>query len=211
MRFERLLQTVADEPVFTSAMLLSGVSSPAQVRRQLSRWVKGGKVHMLRRGVYALAPPYSRVEPHPFLVANALKRASYVSLESALSHYGLIPEHVPVTTSVTTGRPEELDTPLGRYVFRHVRRSLFFGYDETEISAGRPALLAMPEKALLDLLYLTPGAGDPDYLRELRLDVSNIRWDDLDDMARRCRSRKLGLAVARLRRIGEDESEVREL
>jgi predicted transcriptional regulator of viral defense system len=69
------------------------------VRRQISRWVKVGRLHQLRRGLYALAPPYQKIVPHPFLVANRLVQGSYVSLQSALAHYGMIPEYVPVTYS----------------------------------------------------------------------------------------------------------------
>jgi len=53
-----------------------------------------------------------------------------VSLQSALSHHGLIPEFVPVTTSVTTGRPEELEAPLGRFMHCHVKTKAFFGYTQ---------------------------------------------------------------------------------
>jgi predicted transcriptional regulator of viral defense system len=111
--------------VFRKGQILAGQSKPASVERQLDRWIKSGCVIMLRRGVYALAEPYAKQEPHPFVVANQIKRASYVSLQSALSHYGMIPEYVPVTTSITTGRPETLNTPMGRYQYRHVARHLF--------------------------------------------------------------------------------------
>ena len=106
MRFRALLEIVEDEPVFETGFLLADDVDPADVRRQLSRWVKDGRLLQLRRGLYALAPPYRRTRPHPFLVANRLVRGSYVSLQSALAHHGVIPEHVPVTTSVTTGRPQ---------------------------------------------------------------------------------------------------------
>jgi predicted transcriptional regulator of viral defense system len=102
MEFTRLIEIVGDEPVFETALLLAGDVDPADVRRQLSRWTRAGRLYQLRRGLYALAPPFQRVKPHPFLVANRLVRASYVSLQSALAHHGLIPEVVPVTTSVTT-------------------------------------------------------------------------------------------------------------
>ncbi len=121
MKFERLLETVGDEPVFEPGLLLAGDVDPADVRRQLSRWVEAGRLYQLRRGLYALAPPYQKVKPHPFLVANRLVRGSYVSLQSALAHCGLIPEYVPVTTSVTTSRPARWDTPLGIYDFRHIQ------------------------------------------------------------------------------------------
>ncbi len=169
MKWEELLHIVADEPVFSSGILLAGDLSPNDVRRQLSRWVRSGRIIRLRRGLYALAPPYRKTAPHPFLAANALRPGSYVSLQSALSHYGMIPEYTPVVTSVTAGRPELRETELGSFSFSHVKKSWFSGYRKIEAGPGQEAFLALPEKSLLDLIYLTPGADDPDYLRELRL------------------------------------------
>jgi predicted transcriptional regulator of viral defense system len=168
MDFTSLLDVVGDEPVFETGLLLAGAVDPNDVRRQLSRWTKAGRLYQLRRGLYALSPPFQKVKPHPFVVANRMKRCSYVSLQSALSHYGLIPDIVPVTTSVTTGRPNRWETPLGAYVFRHVKLELFRGYRLTDLG-NQQAFVATPEKALLDLIHLTPGADRPDYLRELRL------------------------------------------
>jgi predicted transcriptional regulator of viral defense system len=169
MEFERLLDIVGDEPVFETSLLLAGDADPANTRRQLSRWTKAGRLYQLRRGIYALAPPFQKVKPHPFLVANRMVRASYVSLQVALAYYGLIPEYVPVVTSVTTARPGRWETPLGVYEFRHVKTDLLSGYRLTDLDGGQKAFVATPEKALLDLIYLQPGGDSPDYLRELRL------------------------------------------
>jgi predicted transcriptional regulator of viral defense system len=116
MEFSRLLEIVDDEPVFETGLLLAGEVNPANVRRQLSRWTKTGRLYQLRRGLYTLAPPSQRVRPHPFLIANHMARGSYVSLQSALAHCGLIPEIVPVTTSVTTARNGRRETSLGTQV-----------------------------------------------------------------------------------------------
>jgi predicted transcriptional regulator of viral defense system len=200
MKWSEVLTIARDRPVFPSSFLLAGRGSAAALRRQLDRWVKSGRLLRLRRGVYAVALPYRAEAPHPFLVANHLRRPSYVSLQSVLSHYGMIPEFVPVTTSVTTGRPEELDTPLGRFLFRHLKKSAFFGYTQTEISRGQPVFLASPEKALLDLLYLTPGSDSPAYLNELRFEPTDrFDWDILRKQAERIGSRKLKRAVELLR------------
>ena len=72
MRFEDLLGVVGDEPVFEPGLLLAGDVDSADVRRQLSRWTRAGRLYQLRRGLYALAPPYQKVRPHPFLVANRM-------------------------------------------------------------------------------------------------------------------------------------------
>jgi predicted transcriptional regulator of viral defense system len=169
MKLETLLTLVGKEAVFASALLLAGKLSAPQMRLQLSRWVKTGRLLQLRRGVYALAPAWRKVEPHPFLVANRLQRGSYVSLQSALSYHGVIPEHVPVVTSVGPGRPETVRNPLGAFEYHHLAQGLSFGYSRVEVAARQFAFVACAEKALLDLVHLTPGADSPDYLHELRL------------------------------------------
>ena len=112
MDIASLMRRVADLPVFTSSYLLAGQPSPAGLRRRLDRWVKAGKVLMLRRGVYTLAAPYGHVRPHPFLAANALRRGSYVSMQSALAFYGLIPEYTEEPDGVPRFR--EQFHPRGR-------------------------------------------------------------------------------------------------
>ena len=195
MEFERLLDIVADEPVFETSLLLAGDADPTNTRRQLSRWTKAGRLYQLRRGLYALAPPFQKAKPHPFLVANRMVRASYVSLQAALAHYGLIPEYVPVVTSVTTARPGRWETPLGIYEFRHVKTDLLAGYRLTDLGGGQKAFVATPEKAVLDLIYLQSGGDSPDYLRELRLqnldrlDVEELRRQDEQIGRASCRER----------------------
>jgi hypothetical protein len=169
MKFDELQALVAGEPVFSSALLLSGLTNQRAVRMQLSRWVKAGRLIQFRRGLYALAPPWRKVEPHPFLVANRLRRGTYVSLQSALAWHGVIPEYTPVATSVGPGRPETANTPIGVFQFQHLAASLRFGFSNVEVASRQFAFMASPEKALLDLVHLTPGADDENYLRELRL------------------------------------------
>jgi predicted transcriptional regulator of viral defense system len=169
MEFEHLIEIVQDEPVFETGLLLAGDVDPNHIRRQLTRWTNAGKIYQLRRGLYALAPPYQKVKPHPFSVANRMVPGSYVSCQSALGHYGLIPEYVPTVVSVCSSRPRTWDTPLGTFLFRHVRRKYLFGYRLIELGEKQQALIAGPEKALLDLIYLTTGGDSEEYIRSLRL------------------------------------------
>jgi predicted transcriptional regulator of viral defense system len=202
VKWDALLALVADEPVFPSTLLLAGVASSAQVRLQLSRWVKAGRLLQLRRGLYSLAPMWRKVEPHPFHVANRLQRGSYVSLQSALAFHGVIPEHVPVVTSVGPGRPETVHNPLGAFQFNHLVGTLFFGYSRTEVAARQFAFVASPEKALLDLIHLTPGADSEDYLRELRLqNGAAIDMSALEGLARRSGKAKLLRAARWVKRV----------
>jgi predicted transcriptional regulator of viral defense system len=169
VKWESLLEVVGDQPLFETGFLLAGDVDPADVRRQLSRWVTRGHLVQLRRGLYTLAPPYRKTEPHPFLVANRLVRGSYVSLQSALAHHGLIPEHVPVTTSITTGRPQHRESALGSFTYHHCSPDRLTGYALEKLGGDQEALVATPAKALADLIHLVPGADSSAYLSELRL------------------------------------------
>jgi predicted transcriptional regulator of viral defense system len=209
VKFEDLLSLVGDEPLFESGFLLAGDVDPADVQRQLSRWVRAGRVHQLRRGLYALAPPFQKVRADPFLVANRLVPGSYVSLQSVLAHFGLIPEAVPVTTSVTSGRPGRWTTPLGTYDYRHLRRDLLFGFRRTLLAGGQEALLATPAKALLDLVYLEPDGDSPEYLAELRLqNMEGLDPAELRRLAQAAGKPKLLRAAERI--IEQAETEARE-
>ena len=203
MRFESLLAAVGDEPLFETGFLLAGDVDPADVRRQLSRWVASGRVVQLRRGLYALAPPYRKTEPHPFLVANRLVRGSYVSLQSALAHYGLIPEHVPVVTSLTTGRTQRRESPFGSFQFHHCPPEALTGYRVERLGGGQEALVATPAKALADLVHLVPGADSEAYLSELRL--AGTEALDLAELPRSVAGRpKVRRAFRRLAALGEE-------
>jgi predicted transcriptional regulator of viral defense system len=206
MKFDELLRIVENEPVFEPGLLLVGDVDPEDLQRQLTRWVGTGRLYQLRRGLYALAPPFQKIRPHPFLVANRLVRGSYVSLQSALAHYGMIPEYVPVTTSVTTARPGLWDTPLGHYDFRHIRGELLTGYRRTALPEWQEAFLATPEKALLDLIYLTPGADAPEYLQELRLHLERLDPAELERQAEAMAKPKLLRAAERVARLAEIEA-----
>jgi predicted transcriptional regulator of viral defense system len=207
MKFEELLSLIGDEPVFETGLLLAGDVDPAEVHRQLSRWVKVGRLLQLRRGLYSLAAPFRKKYPHPFLVANRLVPGSYVSLQSALAQSALIPEYVPVTTSVTVGRPRRWKTPLGYFDFRHLRDQLFVGFRKTLLVGSQEALIATPEKALLDLVYLEPDGDSMEYLTELRLqNMDGLDVQELSHLAEALGKPKLRRAAARIACLAETEA-----
>ncbi len=196
MKFEQLLELLDGETIFPSSLLLAGSVSTGTVYKQITRWVSSGKLIQLRRGIYAIARPYREKQPHPFLIANKLKKASYISLQSALEYYGIIPEYVPVITSITTGRTEKITSKLGRFQFRHLKKELFWGYQELEISRDTRVFIALPEKSLLDLVYLIPQADSMEYLEELRLQNTNkINEDTLMDYTKKYGTPKLERAA----------------
>lgn len=206
MKWPELLSKIAAEAVFSPSLLLAGEISVPDLQRQLSRWVQAGKLLQIRRSLYALAKPYRKVAPNPFLVANRLRSPSYVSMQSALAYYSMIPEYVPVVTSVTTGRPGNFSTPLGSFVFRHIKPALFHRFVRVEIEADQWAFIATPEKSLLDLIYLNPGADRRAYLAELRLgNLSSLNSAALLEAARDSGSPKLRRAAEHIAELMKAE------
>ncbi len=206
MEFAELLRIVDSLPIFGTGLLLSGNVSSVDIMKQLSRWTSSGKLYQFRRGLYSLAPPYQKVTPHPFLIANQLLGGSYVSLQSALAYYGMIPELVPVTTSVTTSRPAAYRTPFGQFDYRHIQVDWFRAYRMVDLGNDQSAFIASPEKAILDLVYLQPGGDSENFLRELRLQtVDQIDKEQLHQLASETGRPKLLRAVQVINRIVEEE------
>ena len=203
MKFQDLVAIVADEPLFNTGLLLAGAQDPAAVRQQLSRWVRSGKVQQLKRGLYALAPPWQRCRPHPFLLANRLVPGSYVSGLSALAFSHAIPEYVAEVTGMTGGRPHCRDFSSRRFSFRHLKASLMFGYRLVDLGDGQQAFVARPEKALLDAVYLVPGGDELPYLQELRLNFEALDLDTLGQLAARSATPKLVRAAGRVHSLAD--------
>lgn len=194
MIFDQLVDIVSHLHCFSAGMVTAGEDIDV-VRVQLSRWVASGRLIRIHKGWYTLREPFRHVRLDLNVVACTIKRGTYVSLQSALAHHGMIPEYVAETTCVTTGRPLSIDSPVGRMGYRHVKRDAFFGYRQ-EASGKQEAFIAAPEKALLDLFYLTPGSEDAAYIAELRLQGSEqLDLEKMASMADRFRAPRLQRAV----------------
>jgi len=167
MKWNTFLERFSSCSLIEPQMVYVGEANPQAVQAQLSRWVKAGRLIKLARGKYILARPYRKVEPPLEAMANRLVYPSYVSFERALAWYGLIPEAVPVVTSVTTGRPRVLETALGTFQYRHIQQPLFWGYEAVAYQ-GEECILAVPEKAILDLFYFQRGVATLTRIKEMR-------------------------------------------
>lgn len=171
MTFLEFQRTFSAFPVISVVEI--GKAFPGFDRNALTRWQRKGYIEKIRSGYYRLAKPVAG-EGELFFAANRIYAPSYVSLQSALSWYGFIPEGVFTVTSVSTLKTQSFETPLGHFSYRSVRKDLFFGY-RMETFGDIRAKVAHPEKALLDFLYLTPHLCDADHFHELRLNFWEIQ------------------------------------
>ena len=140
--------------------------------RRLVEWQKKGYIIKLRRGYYSFEE-VDKGEAFRYFSANKLYSPSYISMESALSYYDLIPEGVFTTISLTTRNTTAFSTPVGSFRYRNVKAPLFFGYRLLNIH-GHTIKMAEPEKSILDYLYLNK-IDTPDMLEGLRLNESQLQ------------------------------------
>jgi hypothetical protein len=178
---------------FTYAALeemLHGYQSPYD---KAAAMVRRGDIVRLRKGLYVVSPKISRKEISRELVANHLYHPSYVSLESALAYYGLIPERVYTVRSVCMKLRKQYDTPLGHFEYVKAPENYYpIGVRQEIVNNEYAFLIATPEKALCDLIFATPRLrlqsvrAMQTYLEEdLRLDFSAVEhWDA--EIVRQC-------------------------
>ncbi|HNX89962.1 MAG TPA: hypothetical protein PKH58_12855 [Paludibacteraceae bacterium] len=145
-------------------------------RNNISRWIKKGYIIKLRQSYYTF-PEYRSKPGYSLYFANRMYNPSYISLHSALSFYGLIPEAVVQITSVTTLKTIFFANDLGEYSYKSVKENMMFGYELKPMSDDRTLKIATPEKALVDLLYLYPFYDNDRELEELRLDEEFLQQD----------------------------------
>ena len=138
-------------------------------RNNFVRWTKKGLLIRLRQGYYTF-PEYKSQPDYILYFANRIYRPSYISLHTALAFYGLIPEAVVQVTSITSLKTASFENEFAAYDYRTVQQKLIFGYVQKPMADGKTLLLAQPEKALLDLLYLYPFYTSEQDMEELRLD-----------------------------------------
>lgn len=139
--------------------------------RRLVEWQKKGYIQKLRNRYYRFTDRQIN-EDYLFYCANAIYGPSYVSLESALSIHGFIPEGVFQVTSCTTLKTNTFETPLGVFSYRNLKPELFFGYHLQQWN-GHHYAIAGPEKTIIDYLYLHR-IESPEELESLRWNTAEI-------------------------------------
>ncbi len=122
--------------------------SPNNSKSFINRNVKRGLFTKLKNGLYTL----SSVNVPKFFIANKLYSPSYISFETALSYYHIIPETVYTIFSATTKASREFEVQESLFLFHRMKKEVFFGYAPKKID-NIIILIAEPEKALLDYLY----------------------------------------------------------
>lgn len=120
---------------------------------KVKRAVANGLLIRVRRGLYCLSEDLGGQKPHPYVLADRIYGPSFISLESALSYHGLIPEGVKVITSVTGRRRNYFTTPLGDYSYMTVPTINFMLSVQRVVDGDVVYFMASPWRAIADYVY----------------------------------------------------------
>lgn len=178
MSFQRNIRPYINVPL--SHQLMSDVLVEYhRPNDKISDLVQNGFLISLRRGLYVPGPELDLPIPHLFVIANHLRGPSYVSLETALSHWGMIPERVYEVNSITLKASQVYETPIGRFTYRRLRSPYYsFGLERVEVGQEQFVLMASAEKAVCDKIIATAGLTLRSQRQTLEFLLDDMRMEE---------------------------------
>lgn len=198
MKFNTFKELVRKYPLFPSRIFSHLTQDVASLRRQISEWQAKGWLLELKRGLYTL-PEQEHAQGSQlstYFLAHQLYSPSYISLETALSYYGFIPERVAIITSISSKKTQTFNNSFGCFKYYHIKPALYDHFVQKTDEFGYSFFIALPERALLDFFYFrmkqtaiyTPDVFD----LSLRLqNLENLDLAKLDLIAKQFNSPKI--------------------
>lgn len=178
MNFLKAIQNYLHAPI-SRHLLLELLKDYKRPNDKISELIKKGELIALKRGLYVPGTGLGLPIPEPFMIANHLRGPSYVTLESALSYWDLIPERVVEIISATTKTSKKYITPVGRFSYHHLPIPYYsLGVKNIELSEKQHILIASPEKAVCDKIILTAGINMRSQKQAWSFLTEDLRIDD---------------------------------
>lgn len=177
MDFRTMIKEYAEAPISRHLILelLSDYKSPND---KISELLKSKELISIRRGLYITGSKIDLPSPEPFLIANHLRGPSYVSLESALSYWNMIPERVYEISSVSIKTSKIYKTQVGRFSYQQLKIPYYsYGIKNIEYSPKQTMLVASREKALCDKVVLTPKVNLRSIKQTREFLIEDLRMD----------------------------------
>jgi len=143
------------------------ISSESTFYNLIDRLAQNDVLNRIEKGKYRLKD----ANIHEYQIANFIYRPSYISFESALSFYGILSQFPQSIYSSTTKRSQEKITANKHYIYHHLKKDCFGGYLKKE-----EFLIATPEKALVDQIYLVSKG-----IKNIDIDGLNLAKINIDE------------------------------
>jgi predicted transcriptional regulator of viral defense system len=154
MKYLNFKNSYQNVPVFNISALEGAALNKSSIRDNINKWTRKGYLYRLKNNLYTLNDNDRKTPVSRFFIANYIYTPSYVSLEYAMYHYGMIPETVYEMTSVTASKTAVFKNHFGVFSYSTLKSALFFGVVPQKDENGMNVLVASPEKAFLDFIYL---------------------------------------------------------
>jgi hypothetical protein len=178
MNFQKAIQAYAEQPI-TSQLLLDMLKEYKRPYDKIDELVKQQMLLQVRRGLYIPGYGLGIALPEPLLIANHLYGPSYVSLDSALSYWGLIPERVYEISSMTTMRSKTFKTTVARFSYINMALPYYsFGIQQVQLTNKQTVLMASQEKALCDKIITTSGILLRSIRQTMELLIEDFRFEE---------------------------------
>jgi hypothetical protein len=171
-----ILRKIAGREEIDYQFLLSALSEYSHPRDKISNWIKSGELIRIKKGLYVFGKHISLIPFSHEILANLIYGPSAISLNYALSYYGLIPERTTTITSITNKRNKVFSTPVGEFTYHYLSPMKYpVGIELMNESTNNHFLIASPEKALCDYIHLR----DRTIALESREDIHAYLFHDL--------------------------------
>ena len=169
MQFYDFEEKMNNYPVFTASEVKSIFFEQKNIIIQIAFWLKKGYLEKIKDGLYILSKAKNQI--NPMVLAGKIYEPSYLSLEFALNYYGIIPDIPGTYTSVTSRTTKYFKNQFGNFTYQKIKPEFFTGY-ETRNEKNVSFSIAIPEKALMDYIYLNKNkiSDDFDFWKEMRID-----------------------------------------
>lgn len=178
MGFQPNIQKYREQPI-SKQLLLDLLKDYKRPYDKIDELVKKQMLIQLKRGLYIAGPMLNIASPEPFLIANHLYGPSYISLDTALTYWGLIPERVYEISSVTTNSSKIYKTAVGRFSYKSMPLPYYsFGIKQVQLTDKQTVLVASKEKALCDKIIATSGVLLRSVKQTLELLIEDFRIDE---------------------------------
>jgi len=187
MNIQTALRALSNQPL-THQLLTGLLKDYKRPNDKILSLKSAGLIEPIKKGLYIAGKSLGAERPENALLANHILGPSYLSMESALAHYGLIQEKVFAVTSMTIKASRKFQTSIGRYTYTNLPLPYYaFGLATVSLSKDQQAIMAIPEKALCDKIATTAGitlrsqSSARDYVfGNLRMEEEDLAKFDLD-------------------------------
>ncbi|NOY69578.1 MAG: hypothetical protein GXP53_08830 [Deltaproteobacteria bacterium] len=170
---KKLIQLPAE---FDYGLLLQALRDYKKPRDKIRGLIRDKDIIRVKKGLYVLGRDYNKPY-NKFVLANLIYGPSYITGQTALAFWNMIPERVELIISMTTKRKKQFETPVGKFSYLYCPKTAFsIGVQLEDAGDQKKILIASPEKALCDITaaqtHISTRNEMKEFLELMRLDFS---------------------------------------